>query len=399
LKTPNDFARMAKLSIVILLLAVSTALLLIIGCSQRHPVLTLPTASATPPVPTIQHLLVTSTPVATPFPSSATVPQSTLQVDHSVAEPFTAGETREVLETRLFSSGYKQETRHCQSGSHLLVPGEEIDPVSINTTVYHTVLYHRPESLPRHRLLIYETDGKQQTLLYDLESDVEQISSRSSHPFDVYFLALVSYEAEGSEVVGWHDMNKDGLLELAIFISDGSNSWTYNQIQVLQLHPDKGVVNLTLSVPSEDELELGTFAVDRLEDIDGDGIVEWIVTDSRFEGGVFPLGHAGSPGVPRIYAWDGDVYRNASTRFSEYYQPIIDDYQASLYRVSNNGVWDGEEVQNLHTLLSLLMALENAGMLEEGQAIVETYGADYFDGTNDSLAKVWRYFVEVFGVV
>jgi hypothetical protein len=324
------------------------------------------------------------------------MPQPTPQVDLSITEPFTVGETREALETRLFSSGYKQETRHCQSGSHLLVPGDEIDPVSISTTVYHTVLYHHPESLPRHRLLIYETDGKQQTLLYDLESDMERIGSRSSHPLDVYFLAIVSYEAGGSEVVGWHDMNEDGLLELPVFISDGSNCRTYSQIQVLQLHPNKGIVNLTLSVPSEDEIELGTFAVDKLEDVDGDGIVEWIVTDARFKNWVI-LGYP-APCVPRIYAWDGEVYRNASSRFPEYYQPIIADYQTGLHRVPNDIVWTGEEINNLRTLLSLLMALENAGMLEEGQAIMESYGADYFDDTDDSLAEVWRYFAEVFGV-
>jgi hypothetical protein len=141
---------------------------------------------------------------------------------------------------------------------------------------------------------------------------------------------------------------------------------------VLQLRPDDSVVDLTRVVPPEDSLGAGWngFGVWSLKDLNGDGLWEWQVLDARWEFR-FNLDHASSPAARRIYAWDGQVYRNASAQFSEYYRHWLEAVTADMRAVA-----EGDEVvgyYHLSGLISLLLNYENAGRGQEGWVIFKQY--------------------------
>jgi hypothetical protein len=164
-------------------------------------------------------------------------------------------------------------------------------------------------------------------------------------------------------------MNADGLMELPYRVDQGGNCWTCSQMQVLQLHTDDSLVNLTELVPVEDELG-ESFVLGTVMDVDYDGVQEWLVFDARFEF-AFNLCHACSPTAHRVYAWDGETYRNASAQFSDYYQEQIDNLTAQVEAMAQSDEpWAGYEVG---PMVSLLLAYENAGRGEEGLAIFEQY--------------------------
>lgn len=160
-------------------------------------------------------------------------------------------------------------------------------------------------------------------------------------------------------------MNGDGRPELAILSYNGGNCWLCAQLQVIQLQPNDNVVNLAESALAE----MNGFAVEGLVDLNGDGIVEWRVLDARYEN-VFGGCHACSPAALRLYAWDGESYRNASAQFPEFYQPEIDQLTAQLEELVQIGVWNK---YMLSPLVSLLLNYENAGRLEEGWALFSSY--------------------------
>lgn len=250
------------------------------------------------------------------------------------------------METLLVANDYKLEVKYY--GQELDGPPStegEVEPVIFDTITYHAALYVRPlEPVAfSRRMFIYKEEGGQQTLLYDLHSDLEALKMQG-RSYGLAYLGLRSYEVEG------------------------------------------------------DELTLPEFGVGALRDLNDDGIVEWLVTDARLELGILILSHAGSPGSVRIYAWDGEVYHNASAQFPEFYQAGIDEAQANLQHIPNDADERSEETpRDLQTLLSLLMTPENSEQLEEGKAIVESYGIGYFDHF-EGLKEVWRAFAEVFGV-
>ena len=203
--------------------------------------------------------------------------------------------------------------------------------------------------------MIAKTQGEQTTIIYELQEEGR--------------MTFVAYTPQGPVDLDWEDMNADGLMELPYQVGQGGNCWVCTQMQVLQLHADDSVVNLTESVPVEDKLG-EFFALRTVMDVDNDGAQEWLVVDARFEL-AFNLCHACSPGGFRLYAWDGETYRNASAQFPDYYQEQIDDLTAQVEAtMQSDESWSGYEVG---PMVSLLLAYENAGWGEQGLAAFERY--------------------------
>ena len=232
----------------------------------------------------------------------------------------------------------------------------EIREVVHGEAAYRATVYtHRDWHLHPSYLLISKSQGGRTTLIYNLREE-RQVS-------------LFAYTPQGEQRLDWVDMNGDGLMELPYRVYQGGNCWTCLQMQVLQVRADDSVINLTESAPSEDRLG-DKFALGSLTDVDNDGLLEWVVGDARFEF-AFDLCHACSPSAVRLYAWDGETYRNASAQFPGYYQERIDELTAQVEQMAQSDEpWTGYE---LGPMISLLLAYENAGQREEGLALFEQY--------------------------
>ena len=244
------------------------------------------------------------------------------------------------FEAELLASGYTAETREFSQ-----------DEVTYRAVIYtHEEWYANP-----NYLLIARLQGKETEIVYTLQNERR--------------IKFVTYGAQGEKALDWVDMNADGLMELPFHEDQGGNCWTCAQLRVLQLRAGGDVVDLTAAVPPEDELG-ESFVILDLIDADADGVQEWLVLDARFEF-AFDLCHACSPAAFRLYAWDGEVYRNASAQFPDYYQPQIDNLTARVQEMAqSDDPWTGDE---LGSIVSLLLAYENAGRREEGLAVFEQY--------------------------
>lgn len=276
---------------------------------------------------------------------------------------------KSLTETELewLATGYAVETRRFTR-----------DSVTYRASVFN----HRDWFANPNYLIVARVEDGQSTVVYQME--------------ETRRFLLSSYGPEGPRTLGWLDMNADGLMEFPYIVDQGGNCWACAQMQVLQLQADESVVNLTDTVPEEDRL--GEFLVlGTTMDVDGDGVQEWLVYDVSFEF-AFGLCHACSPIAHRVYAWDGAVYRNASARFTDYYQSQIDDLTAEVEAMrQSQEPWSGYE---LGPMVSLLLTYQNAGRGEEGLALFEEYSdpAQYSDRLTEeqlqSLNEARDFFVE-----
>ena len=243
-------------------------------------------------------------------------------------------------EKEWLASGYSVQTRRFTQ-----------DDVTYRASVYN----HRDWYANPNYLLIAKVQGGQTTVVYQTQEECR-------------FL-LDSYGPQGPRTLGWLDMNADGLMEFPYRLDQGGNCWACAQMQVIQLRADDSVANLTDAVPEEDRLG-ESFVLGTVMDVDGDGVQEWLVYDVRFEF-AFGLCHACSPIAHRVYAWDGETYRNASAQYADYYQGQIDDLTAQVEAMrQSDEPWNGFE---LGPMVSLLLTYQNAGRGEEGLALFDEH--------------------------
>jgi len=251
--------------------------------------------------------------------------------------------------------------------------------VTLNNTDYEAVVYRYRSSsyLFSDRLLIYKKQSQQKVVIYSYSGQEISIS-----------------------IGDWEDINGDKLPELATSFDNGAiKCLPCHRIYVLQLQPDGQIIDLTLTLPPKDKLT-NDFAIQKIVDLNGDGIKEWEVIDGRYEWLDFNVGYG-----HRIYAWDGKTYRNASSQFPEYYQPKITELTARLKefgfvrtieekaaKVSSDSELNKNELY-IGELIELLLAYDNAGKREEGWAIFETYAnPDKYEKNPDWWLRMWEGF-------
>lgn len=333
---------------------------LLIGCT---PVLVQPPANVTltPPADPTPAMTPTSSPnlVFTPAPGETSQPPSELS-GRSLAE----------IEAELLAPGYLSYTQVFTRGQ----------------AVYYTVIYQPADfmesSYNANHLLIYKIQDGQFMPLYYLER--------------TYRMDFLNDYAAAGRSSDWFDMNGDGLLELPYSIFNGGNCWGCTQRQVLQLRADDTIISLTPVAGGEDEFSQ-PFVLRDFIDADGDGLVEWVMFEARWES-AFSLCKPCSPVGFRLYAWDGQVYRNASARFPDYYQQRIDALMVELDQMAqSDSPWLGAEPGRI---ISLLLAYDNAGRREEGWPIFERLAdPEQYTGRAsqdflDSLQVAYDYFKE-----
>jgi hypothetical protein len=149
------------------------------------------------------------------------------------------------------------------------------------------------------------------------------------------------------------DINGDGLKEIIVQSSSGGNCWSCNPTEIYQLRNHK--VELIAAAP-----------IQKIADLNADGVKELIVTDARWES-YDDLSHAASPGAVMIYAWRNGKYVYSSRDFEAFYKNEIDRLRASIDEARSQITSDEYSDESYVGLaVGLAITYAHAGKLEQG---------------------------------
>ncbi|MCI0489583.1 MAG: hypothetical protein L0229_23580 [Blastocatellia bacterium] len=149
------------------------------------------------------------------------------------------------------------------------------------------------------------------------------------------------------------DINGDGLKEVIVQSSSGGNCWSCNPAEIYRVRDHKA--ELIAAGPMQ-----------KIVDLDGDGVSELVVSDARWEsyGG---LAHAMSPSARMIYAWREGRYVYASRDFAAYYREEIKRLQASINESKAEITADEfSDEPYIGLAVSLAITYAHAGQVERG---------------------------------
>lgn len=149
------------------------------------------------------------------------------------------------------------------------------------------------------------------------------------------------------------DLNGDGRKEIIVQSSSGGNCWSCNPTEIYQVSDHKA-----------DLLAAGP--IQKLADLNGDGLQELLVTDTRWES-YADLSHAASPAAVMVYALRNARYVYASRDFAEFYRGEISRIRASLEEAKAQ-ITAEEYSDEVYIGLSIGLALTYAhlGEIERG---------------------------------
>lgn len=344
------------------LLSLFFGIIICVSCSSQYST----------PTPTSIFLSPATEKTSSPILSSATVMPTSI-----IATVSPGNNDSNAIEARLFAKGYEL---------------GQSKTITLNNIIYRATIYKHP-SQNKDRLLIYKKEETDEIVIYDFSKDLELI--RVDGVDDFFSRVTIHFDSYKDTPTGWYDLNGDSFPELSLFISNYHiKCIPCVQIQVLQLHPQQGIKNLTLSVSVEDKLDF--FSVQNITDINNDGVMEWLVHDNRYAWLDYNAGYG-----TRIYAWDGNTYRNASTQFPNYYQSKIDQltfrleefgFVKSIEDISSEDSLYKKELY-IGELIELLLAYDNIGRREEGWLIFETYvNPERYEENTYWWLKIWESF-------
>ena len=149
------------------------------------------------------------------------------------------------------------------------------------------------------------------------------------------------------------DINGDGSKEIIVQSSSGGNCWSCNPTEIYQVRNQKTEL-------------LAAGPLQKLADLNGDGIQELLVTDTRWES-YADLSHAASPGAVMVYAWRNAKYVYTSRDFAPFYQTEILRLRAAIEEARSQ-ITAAEYSDEVYVGLSIGLALTyaHAGEVERG---------------------------------
>jgi hypothetical protein len=156
------------------------------------------------------------------------------------------------------------------------------------------------------------------------------------------------------------DINGDGLREVIVQSSSGGNCWSCNPTEIYQVRNHRAEL-------------LAAAPIQKLADLNADGIQELLVTDARWES-YDDLSHAASPGAVMVYAWRNGKYVYASRDFADFYRGEIGRLRASIEEAKSQIAAD-EYSDEVYVGLAIALALSytHMGELERGLREMESF--------------------------
>lgn len=149
------------------------------------------------------------------------------------------------------------------------------------------------------------------------------------------------------------DINGDGFKEIIAQSSSGGNCWSCNPTEIYQVRNHKAEL-------------LAAAPIQRLADLNGDGVQELLVTDARWES-YDDLSHAASPVAAIVYAWRSGKYVYASRDFGDFYKGEIARLRSSVGEARSQITADEYSDEAFVGLsISLALSYAHAGELDRG---------------------------------
>lgn len=341
-----------------------------VGCSpkalptpDRAALAALPTATPTWPTPTALATLAPrptdtppATPTVTPTPTVTKTPTPTRTATPTATPTPTPGPLalalgiHDPLITRLDADRYELTAQQATGTAgnrvvaYIAAPPLGEDGVFVGNLV--------------PRLFIYQQrTGQPPTLLFQDEgSDVK--------------LRFAGIGVNHDQALGWQDINGDGLLELPVVAANGGYCWACTRLYVLQLTSDEqgraAIREITGAIPAVN-LIANPLIPKWLNDLNGDGRQEIEVLDGNFEF-AFGLDRQHSPGLFRVFQWDGRMYSDASLRYPGYLAYQIDQARAAVEATYGQPLQGHPEIGKA---VLLLLAYAAQGQRDEGWAQFE----------------------------
>jgi hypothetical protein len=149
------------------------------------------------------------------------------------------------------------------------------------------------------------------------------------------------------------DINGDGAKEVIVQSSSGGNCWGCNPTEVYTVRNHKAEL-------------IAAGPVQKIADLNQDGIAELLVTDARWE--VYDdLSHAASPSAVMVYAWRGGRYVYASSDFAPFYRNELEQLRAAINEAKGQ-ITEEEFSDELYVGRAMALAITSAhmGELERG---------------------------------
>ncbi|MGB5036487.1 MAG: hypothetical protein WBQ66_07770 [Blastocatellia bacterium] len=168
---------------------------------------------------------------------------------------------------------------------------------------YLAVIYGYPETAG-------EKAGTKSLKLYFQRAGSSVVSS--SDLIEEAILGFGTYEDAGTVFA---DINKDGILEFVVSAANGGNCWACSNVRIYALGGP--TPRLMVAEPMV------------LRDLDGDGSLELLVGDTRWES-YDDFSHAAAPGGTMVYQWRDGKYIFAGGEAKAFYEKELDRYRGEL---------------------------------------------------------------------
>ena len=155
------------------------------------------------------------------------------------------------------------------------------------------------------------------------------------------------------------DINGDGVKEIIVQSSSGGNCWSCNPTEIYQVRSHKAQL-------------IAAGPLQRIADLNGDGIAELLVVDARWE--VYgDLSHAAAPLATMVYAWQNGRYVYSSRDFAAFYKAEIERWRASLAEaIAGISAEEFSDEAYVGRAISLALTFVHLGDPDRGMKELET---------------------------
>ena len=155
------------------------------------------------------------------------------------------------------------------------------------------------------------------------------------------------------------DINGDGLKEVLVQSSSGGNCWSCNPTEVYRVRNHKGEL-------------IAAGPIQRVADLNGDGVQELVITDTRWES-YDDLSHAASPTAVMIYTWQNGRYVYAPRDFADFYHGEIARLRAGVEEAKAEITADEfSDESYIGRSIALAITFAHMGEAERGVKELET---------------------------